>query len=555
MSSSSKDANALLQIRTGDAAAEIFIVNEKLDTIHHGLGESLNARLPLGIYKTKVRSGSQIEERLVVLSEPEKTVVQEFSPVNFASAAPLHNTSLTHEFHVYNAETESQKIHQEIGKGSMIYLFVRDWTMKQRPNIEPDSQNPARGLTLHDRDGALLIDFEQAAAKQGGWEPWAACNVELNPGIYRLRLEIADGTQIEQTIVAAPQWQTQIFLLQRDYDERGEDRRADPAGAAILMRALKGNKQVPWSNYGFSADDEGFRLDEQARLALAKGRQILSKRLRNDLLHGKFENPMLGIYGAHLLLADKEFDKKLLETVVRNLRRLLVLPHPDVEALALKFENEAGNNYIFDQPPMLRRSWAIIVEATAEQPWLISENSLADEVATRLWGPEPLLLWVEQTAESRENETEQIAAENLDDYEFILKERLKRLRTPRVAASHETQTESSDTEESESWSNKARWRNRSSSETAMSEADSVDFDFDRNATSEAVASEDTLFDQAENLREETGIDFGEIVTGVEEEVGTESAAEYVNLIPELIKSLGVPRTTVENMLKRVQNSD
>src|SRR5262249_21369119 len=143
------------------------------------------------------------------------------------------------------------------------------------------------------------------------------------------------------------------------------DGRADLPGAAILM--------VPWYR-SFDPEDPTLRLVDLARLGLRGGRQVLSDEVMRDILDGKFRDPMLGLFGAHLLLlwqqqsAGQRPRKASAEaptlgrrptdgltlagvdeylhglygkgvafgTVVEDLRRLFGRGrHPDVEALAL----------------------------------------------------------------------------------------------------------------------------------------------------------------------------------------------------------------------------
>jgi hypothetical protein len=81
---------------------------------------------------------------------------------------------------------------------------------------------------------------------------------------------------------------------------------------------------------------------------------------------------MLGIYGGHLILMETPVDLALFREVVRNLRMLL-LGHPDVEALALRAVGEPLPPP-FDHAPMLRRSWSLIVDASVTQPWLVTDS-------------------------------------------------------------------------------------------------------------------------------------------------------------------------------------
>jgi hypothetical protein len=129
------------------------------------------------------------------------------------------------------------------------------------------------------------------------------------------------------------------------------------------------------------------------------------------MLNGKFENPMLGIFGAHLLLLKKQLKLNLLSIVVRNLRRLLgENQHPDVEALALRL-GKNGTFYTFEHLPMLRRSWWQVVDATVDNEELVPLGSMAAKFADRVWGQEPWLQWMtSDKSEMANQESEALAS-------------------------------------------------------------------------------------------------------------------------------------------------
>ena len=169
----------------------------------------------------------------------------------------------------------------------------------------------------------------------------------------------------------------------------------DPLKIAILMgRDRSRDAKVPH----FDPDNPEARLCELARQALECERQVLSELAVEEILSGKFGDPMLALYGAHLLLrmtASKESSEKLsttLSVIIRNLRKLLGREHPDVEALALRQEKE-DSRYEFRVPPMLRQSWRLVVEATLRKPELVPIGSLASQVADHLLADEPWLVW------------------------------------------------------------------------------------------------------------------------------------------------------------------
>jgi hypothetical protein len=145
----------------------------------------------------------------------------------------------------------------------------------------------------------------------------------------------------------------------------------------------------------FSSHAPDLRETELARIALADERPILGAQLR-DLLLQKFTNPIQGIFGAHLMLLSRErasvprrepqttrqmiaapeqpFDAQLFDLVVTNLRNLVGTGHPDIEALSLECANPSlRTTAVFKVPPMLRRSWSLIVAASNEDPHILDE--------------------------------------------------------------------------------------------------------------------------------------------------------------------------------------
>jgi len=311
-------------------------------------------------------------------------------PFAFVSAAPLSGTAKTHEYHIAAASSLCGKTQVKQGDGSSIFVFSREWRDSRRSTTTDRLANPAAGLLLRDTNNAVVVDLEHKSFvdNQVG-DPYAACNVEVNPGIYRLTLRAGADLAVSQTIVASPGWQTQVFLLPTTINGQ---RVPDLTRAAVL---------VARQNQGFDSNDRGFRLAELARLGLVNERKVLSTELRS-MLRDKFENPILGIYAGHLLLLDASPDLQLLNVVVMNLRALVGDRHPDVEALALRVK---PGPYRFEQPPMLRRSWALVLAASLETPDLAPPGSGAVDAARRMWGDGAWFTWNDAVDESRVEHT------------------------------------------------------------------------------------------------------------------------------------------------------
>jgi hypothetical protein len=402
MSDSPKRQPVSITIRAGDPGTEIFLMDSDLQRIAQAVGV-LNTEQPAGIYQVKLRAGTSIQEDLVKVG---KTPFEKsYPPLAISSPVPLQDTYQTHEFHVDNAEAHSTVQHVDKGSGSFIYIFARDWTSKtpgEGKNVGSETyDHPARGLKLIDKDGVELVDFEKQSAAELKCEPWAACNVKINPGSYILRLHAPDGSVWERTLVASPNWQTQCFLLQRYF---GESKGPDIAGATVVTRKQE---------LGFSCADKDLRLIELARLALINERPIMSAEVE-DLLTRKFENPLLGIFGAHLLIEleqsrGRPYEPGLLEHVIKKLRDLLQHPHPDVEALAWK-AGLRDADYKFEMPPMIRRSWTLMTHASADKGDVIPPDSLNTHIYDRILVAEPWLVWAgEQQADDESQVLETLA--------------------------------------------------------------------------------------------------------------------------------------------------
>src|SRR5262249_32642609 len=144
------------------------------------------------------------------------------------------------------------------------------------------------------------------------------CTAELNPGPYILRLQTEDLGAFEQTIFTCPGWQTQIFLQRRPFTTaKTPSYWPDLADRSILMANFLGH--APGTPL-FDAANPALRLTDLARTGLANHPPVLDALTLKassspmtgpdapldptlqEMFYGKFTNPMLGLYGCHLLL-------------------------------------------------------------------------------------------------------------------------------------------------------------------------------------------------------------------------------------------------------------
>jgi hypothetical protein len=141
-------------------------------------------------------------------------------------------------------------------------------------------------------------------------------------------------------------------------------------------------------------------LVEHARVALAQGRRVLNGKLE-ELLIFKFNDPIAGLIGGHLLLLEHDqghrADLGLLDTVVTNLRSLVGENHPDVQALSLRCASEtlrAVGPVV--APPMFERSLRILCQESEKHPELMPE-ALWKRALVGVTLP-PFLVWADDDA-------------------------------------------------------------------------------------------------------------------------------------------------------------
>lgn len=391
---SSSTASELISViaEAADSATEIFLVDASLKRQARGIGR-LKAEVLPGLYKLRYVAGSAIVEQLVEVPAvlPGRTVTFNHDSLRFSAAAPLRRTLTTHEYQREPATSLSCGPSISIGRGSYLFLFIRD------PDAGPDQsfeREPGKGVTVETLAGNPVAALDQSPANNPEWG-YAAMRLEVDPGTYVLSVNTRVWGVQQMAITTCQGWQTQVFLCTRPFERRG-----DMAGDGRPRRACRADLftasiAMARPEVGFEPDSQDARVSELGRQALDRGRNIMREGLlREALLAGKFRDPMLGLYAAHLLLLEEPWDRPLLEVVLSNLGRLGLGAHPDLAALRLVLGRRLGeDDAIFARPPSLRAGWRRIVDATAEAPGLVPAGSLAARIGTRVIGSSAWLIW------------------------------------------------------------------------------------------------------------------------------------------------------------------
>jgi hypothetical protein len=358
-----------LHLTAGSQLAELFVIDHKFALVSRAVQE-LDADVEQGVYKVKAQIGEASAERVVILNKSETIDLSD--DLRIASPVPLQDSRRTHEFHMYPAAEESRSVDAQVGGGAQIFLCARRWSA---PGVEFDDSTKAPDLSLHQPSGETIVDLGASGrGERSLQDPMLTATVDVGPGAYLLRWR-DDGVVAEQSVEAVKDWQTQVFLLEDAKDE-----------THLAISVLMGQG-------GFNSDDPNARLADDARIALADERRVATQAVI-ETLFAKFENPMLGLFGAHLMLLarDDEREQTSFDGVVENLAGLLGPNQPDVVALA----TQGGSRSISElepvtSPPMLWRSWLLLIEASNDRPDLLPADTwrpLLQQMPVR-----PFLAW------------------------------------------------------------------------------------------------------------------------------------------------------------------
>jgi hypothetical protein len=384
---------AHLSIDAGCPAVRIDVVDSDFLTAAHGYGRIEHVTLEPGIYQVSYRAADAEVERFVTLRPGETRELDETPSLMFASAAPLETTWTSHEFHEDNAHELSHAPPEKIGAGAHLLVFVRDVELGLGGHLP-------LGLSLHRLDGNLVRRLDEVM-KIDVERCWAGCHLALDPGGYRLRLALDSDQSVETAVHVIGGWQSQVFLLRQGgrVTSGGEPVVDLPGAAQLMARPGQGfdPKKRSYPRVEPSLAGEDRRITDLARQSLANGWRGFHAADLQAMLDGKWDDPLLGIYGLHLLLLAPEPDLMLAERVIGRLRGLLGgFRHPDVEALDLEVAHRQHRSIELppvEAPPMLRRSWQMLIEASGRQPYLVPTGSLASRIADRLWGAGAWLVW------------------------------------------------------------------------------------------------------------------------------------------------------------------
>jgi hypothetical protein len=358
-----------LVLTTNNAQAEILLIDGRFRVLARGTSP-LQFRVEPGLYLVKVKVGDEEVEQLFTVPADTPTLSQHLDAPLFESPIPLGATSTKHEYHIaYVGELCSASFPLIArGTGAEILVSLRDPSDAPRRVTGKDATDDdhARyrasfaGLSLLDAAGNALVDLS-AEGRIDVAAGYLAARISVPPGSYALAHERL-GTRLCISLPAAAGWSHQIFVRLNAQAQTPFDAVPDLLDASVLIER---------PNTGFDPNRTDLHLVETVRRGFLDGRNHLGIAAHAAIERG-IDNPMLGLYGAHLLLREATFDVAAFGGVVDRLVQQLGPDFPDVLALrwvrANKTADSAAMSGLASElaqlagPPLLARSWDLMVE-------------------------------------------------------------------------------------------------------------------------------------------------------------------------------------------------
>jgi hypothetical protein len=356
------------------------------DAEFHGI----DVELPKGLYTLRAEQGGQINDKTIRLDD-EMSVSADFPPIYTPALLPGAYSS--HEYYTYEAWRISQQPtsppivwNGRIGAGLMLFIRAPD---RERYRGDRDRIN-ADALSLKTLDGSVLCDFSSTVTEINRDDGFLGFSTETSPGM--VLLEDAGQRQVPIPLVSG--YQTQVYLMHRRR-HLFEDLRVFTARRMDIdsraNRSPYGNDWDPMQSFAYT--DAGFG-------ALQNDVGGMGQSMVNAFLRSKFEDPMLGLIGAYLMLMQWRRDSpemhtdRLPRTVIKNLEGLLG-DTADIQALrylATPWLGEPKAVPVKDIP-LFRMGAGVLIEAAAKRPRILPIGCWLDRLSDKLLDDTPWLSW------------------------------------------------------------------------------------------------------------------------------------------------------------------
>lgn len=385
-----RSASVQLVAQAADPLTEVLVIDHRFAVAARGVGRVEGAFAP-GLYRVKFRAGTAQDEVQTALAPGAEPVT--------IQGRPLHERSIgvQRARTVQAAGDQGRTPDATLGEGSELLLSF----------AFPDEAGPPPrdGISLHSAEGSPLWRLDLGATPDG------SVRLAVDPGFYRLRFTRSSGEWREQGLIAVRRSHTHYVVplcpeRSDDVASRGSARDWRPDFRAANLRVEAGARGTPQD------EATAARLLEIAKQSLLTRSRRVAKPALDQLLDQKFSSPMLGVMALHLARLQRmtATESQRWSGVADRLAQRLP-GSADVVALSLAFRRGGGSkppkrrladvvrSRAVTHPPLLKASWDLLVDLSADHPDLLAAGTLAEEVADRICGDGPWCTWTSPVTE------------------------------------------------------------------------------------------------------------------------------------------------------------
>ncbi len=354
-----------VELSASDRGTEIIVFDATLKKLESGFGQMTTTLLP-GMYTAQFKTADASSEQLFRVDDRSLTLSS--PPLEFASAAPVIDTTRTHEYQRIPAEAfATAPVHRVLGASEAhVLIFVRD--SQHSPGIRMQSPTPWQYLrleSLQSDTAAPLFDPSDALWGTQSADGFGACKLGVREGAYALVWEEGAEPWTDKirrfrfAIQAVRGWRTEVYVdcLPQTEDENGPpSSRLDLSSASVHLVRMDADSLL---SQGLG------RETEIARLRLATGRRVAP--LWNS--EGN-ESPMLALFAAYSALGNGDDAPRDVRRLLDDVPQDLLTDLPDFVLLDRWCRSKEGDPLAQCQPllgvPMLSRGWQLSVSLPAQ---------------------------------------------------------------------------------------------------------------------------------------------------------------------------------------------
>ncbi len=384
--SSSEATTSTISLSSRDPGVELRVYDSALKLLGQAR-QRLVQQVPPGLYQVEYRAGTTVEQKLVSLRDG-KPFTKEDWLVPFATPVPVEGTSTSREAY-RGAVDELFAAAKSASPGPSLprsgFLFLLRNMDNAAGTDAPTTADRIAGYSLLDQNLQPIADLAKEAVVNTAdhWLGW--CKL-LPPGNYVLQRQGTGDGLLRQPVTLSQDWITAVFVPNLATE-------AAPQLSSIQMFRPDRNwlaMDEPW--------EQLMRVSEQALAGLRRGYPELKPDEIRSLLQGKFDNPMLGLLGAHCMLLAPPVDEAVFAEVLGNLDNLIP-GHPDLIALHLAARRlniplpAAPAPEQAQWPPMLAASYRELLASDRQAGGAIVPNSQAEAAAPALVASGPWTTW------------------------------------------------------------------------------------------------------------------------------------------------------------------